>query len=48
MDNREKAMLERLGLSEADAQPKEKVITDEERINDIELAVCELFEMLSE
>lgn len=37
-------MMEKLGLAEADFEKKETVVSNEERINDLEIAVCELLE----
>lgn len=39
-------MIEKLGLSETDFERKEAVVSNEERINDLEVAVCELLEAL--
>lgn len=46
MNDAQKRMMEKLGLSEEDFNKKETVISNEERINDLEVAVCELFEAL--
>ena len=42
----QKKMIKKLGLAESDFEKKETVISNEERINDLEIAVCELFETL--
>lgn len=42
----QKKMMEKLGLTEEDFEKKETVVSNEERINDLEVAVCELFEAL--
>ena len=42
----QKKMIEKLGLAESDFEKKETVVSNEERINDLEVAVCELFEAL--
>ena len=42
----QKKMMEKLGLSEKDFKKKETVVSNQERINDLEVAVCELFEAL--
>lgn len=46
MNDAQRKMMEKLGLSEADFKKKEMVVSNEERINDLEVAVCELFEAL--
>lgn len=46
MNDAQRKMMEKLGLSEEDFKKKETVISNEERINDLEVAVCELFEAL--
>lgn len=46
MTEMQKKMMEKLGLSEEDFNKKETVVSNEERINDLEVAVCELFEAL--
>lgn len=46
MTDVQKKMMERLGLSEDDFKRKETVVSNEERINDLEVAVCELLEAL--
>lgn len=46
MNDAQKRMMEKLGLSEEDFKKKETVVSNEERINDLEVAVCELFEAL--
>lgn len=38
--------MDKLGLSEEDFKRKETVVSNEERINDLEVAVCELLETL--
>lgn len=46
MNDAQRKMMEKLGLSEKDFKKKETVVSNEERINDLEVAVCELFEEL--
>ena len=46
MNDAQKRMMEKLGLTESDFKKKETVVSNEERINDLEVAVCELFEAL--
>lgn len=46
MNDAQRKMMEKLGLREEDFNKKETVISNEERINDLEVAVCELFEAL--
>lgn len=46
MNDAQRKMKEKLGLSEEDFKKKETVVSNEERINDLEVAVCELFEAL--
>ena len=46
MNDAQRKMMEKLGLSEKDFKQKETVVSNEERINDLEVAVCELFEAL--
>lgn len=46
MTDAQKKMIKKLNLSESDFEKKEQVISDEERINDLEIAVCELLEAL--
>lgn len=46
MNDAQRKMMEKLGLSENDFKKKETVVSNEERINDLEVAVCELFEAL--
>ena len=46
MNDAQKRLMEKLGLSEEDFKKKETVVSNEERINDLEVAVCELFEAL--
>lgn len=46
MTEMQKQMMEKLGLVKSDFEKKETVISNEERINDLEIAVCELFETL--
>lgn len=46
MTKLQKKMIEKLGLVESDFEKKETVVSNEERINDLEIAVCELFETL--
>lgn len=42
----QKKMIEKLGLAESDFEKKETVVSNEERINDLEIAVCELLETM--
>ena len=44
MTESQKRMIEKLGLTEEDFEKKETVVSNEERINDLEIAVCELRE----
>lgn len=44
MTESQKRMIEKLGLTEEDFAKKETVVSNEERINDLEIAVCELLE----
>lgn len=46
MNDAQRKMMEKLGLSEKDFKKKETVVSNEERINDLEVAVYELFEAL--
>ena len=46
MTDAQKKMMDKLGLSEDDFKRKETVVSNEERINDLEVAVCELLEAL--
>ena len=46
MTEMQKKMIEKLGLDESDFEKKETVVSNEERINDLEIAVCELLETL--
>lgn len=46
MNDIQMKMMKKLGLSEEDFKKKETVVSNEERINDLEVAVCELFEAL--
>lgn len=46
MTETQKKMIEKLGLNESDFKKQETVVSNEERINDLEIAVCELFESL--
>ena len=46
MTEMQKKMINKLGLAESDFEKKETVVSNEERINDLEVAVCELFEAL--
>ena len=48
MTDAQKRMMEKLGLSEEDFKRKETVVSNEERINDLEIAVCELLEALGD
>jgi len=42
----QKKMIEKLGISQFDFEKKETVVSNEERINDLEIAVCELLEAM--
>lgn len=44
MTESQKRMMVALGLSPEDFEKKETVVSNEERINDLEIAVCELLE----
>lgn len=46
MTEMQKKMIEKFGLVESDFEKKEAVVSNEERINDLEVAVCELLEAL--
>lgn len=46
MTDLQKKMIEKLGLNSSDFEKKETVVSNEERINDLEIAVCELLETL--
>lgn len=46
MTEMQKKMIEKLGLVKSDFEKKETVVSNEERINDLEIAVCELLEAL--
>lgn len=46
MTEMQKKMIEKLGLVESDFEKKEAVVSNEERIDDLEVAVCELLEAL--
>lgn len=46
MTEMQKKMIEKLGLAESDFERKETVVSNEERINDLEIAVCELIEAM--
>ena len=46
MTETQKKMIEKLGLNESDFKKKETVVSNEERINDLEIAICELLETL--
>lgn len=46
MTDTQKKMMEILGLTEDDFKKKETVVSNEERINDLEIAVCKLLETL--
>lgn len=46
MTDAQKKMIEKLGLAESDFEKKETVVSNEERINDLEIAVCELLETM--
>lgn len=46
MTETQKKMIEKLGLNESDFKKQETVVSNEERINDLEIAVCELLESL--
>ncbi len=43
MNDAQRKMMEKLGLSEEDFKKKEMVVSNEERINDLEVAMCELY-----
>lgn len=44
MTEMQKKMMEKLSLAESDFEKKETVVSNEERINDLEIDVCELLE----
>lgn len=44
MTNAQKKIMEKLGLTKEDFGKKEQVVSNEERISDLEIAVCELLE----
>lgn len=46
MTEMQKKMMEKLGLVGSDFEKKETVVSNEERINDLEIAVCELLEAM--
>lgn len=46
MTKLQKKMIKKLGLAESDFEKKETVVSNEERINDLEIAICELLETL--
>ncbi len=46
MTDAQKKMIEKLGLTESDFEKKEQIVSNEERINDLEIAVCELLEAM--
>ena len=46
MTEMQKKMMEKLGISQSDFEKKETVVSNEERINDLEIAVCELLEAM--
>ena len=46
MTEMQKKMIEKLGLAKSDFEKKETVVSNEERINDLEIAVCELLEAM--
>lgn len=46
MTKLQEKMIEKLGLVESDFEKKEMVVSNEERINDLEIAVCELLEAI--
>lgn len=46
MTESQEKMMKMLGLTETDFKEKETVVSNEERINDLEIAVCELLEAL--
>lgn len=35
-------------ISKEDTEPKETIVTNEERINDLEIAICEILDNISE
>lgn len=47
MTDAQKRMMQKLGLTEEDFAKKETVVSNEERINDLEIAVCELLEEIA-
>lgn len=47
MNERQKKLLKKLGLSEEDFEQKDKVVSADERINDLEVALCELLDLLT-
>ena len=47
MTESQEKMKAALGLSQEDFEKKETVVSNEERINDLEIAVCELLEELA-
>lgn len=46
MTEMQKKMIEKLGIAEKSFEKKETVVSNEERINDLEIAVCELLEAM--
>ena len=46
MTDAQKKMIKKLNLAESDFEKKEAVVSNEDRINDLEIAVCELLEAL--
>lgn len=46
MTEMQKKMIEKLGIHQSDFEKKETVVSNEERINDLEIAVCELLEAM--
>lgn len=47
MTESQEKMMAALGLSQEDFEKKKTVVSNEERINDLEIAVCELLEELA-
>ena len=46
MNDAQRKMMEKLGLSEEDFKKKDTVVSNEVRMYDLEVSVCELFEAL--
>lgn len=45
MNDRQKKLIEKLGLSKNDFESKD-IVSNEERINDLEIALCELLDAI--